>query len=125
MSPLRCTAVQGPDIYNRPLVAGFTLRDGFERPLARRNRPARFTYVSAGCTSRWTQSQVRSVCPLDPLACGWGASGSSIFETMLESLPSGTRDSKKVDGVERFFIAMAVAGALGFVATLSWMLIFH
>jgi hypothetical protein len=38
---------------------------------------------------------------------------------------SGTRDSENVDGVERFFIAMAVAGALGFVATLSWMLIFH
>jgi hypothetical protein len=30
-----------------------------------------------------------------------------------------------VDGVQRFFIAMAVVGALGFVATLTWMLIFH
>jgi hypothetical protein len=44
---------------------------------------------------------------------------------MLGSLPSGTRDFQAVDRVERFFIVMAVVGALGFVATLGWMLIFH
>jgi hypothetical protein len=30
-----------------------------------------------------------------------------------------------LDGVERFFIAIAVMGALGFVLTLGWVLIFH
>ena len=63
--------------------------------------------------------------PSRPLACGWDASGSSMFETNAGVASLMSEGFEDVDGVERFFIAIAVVGALGFVATLGWMLIFH
>jgi hypothetical protein len=48
-----------------------------------------------------------------------------MFETNAGVASLMSEGFEDVDGVERFFIAIAVVGALGFVATLGWMLIFH